>query len=412
MTEVWSASKLAISESEKKLIDQKYNVRPFLQAPLSTVTNNVVNLQVIDLSKFTYGQDGLEIRRSLAAQLEKALTTQGFFSVIGHGFQEEKLEALRAFTQSVFELPQEIKDQYMAGERNSEEEKNKSLGIVRGAGFKPRGYWVFQNGVRDSLEHYNFRDMLHDDHFVKRHYPELVRSYLQEVAEFYRYLHYVVLRKILVLCDIILELREGTLWGNYFKVIENDLRNSGAGFGRFMQYYSTSQKDDEKSGKTWLRGHSDASGFTFLTSQPILSLQILDYQSNEWKYVNHVPSGLIVNVGDALKFLTGGYFKSCIHRVTTPPDDQRNFRRMTLVYFCDPALTTVIDPDGLESPKLRRQGISTPSNWQKITFEQWDEEKGKMLNTKEGDKKKPVPLFGRSSIIHLPANVAVTTDKL
>ena len=39
-----------------------------------------------------------------------------------------------------------------------------------------------------------------------------------------------------------------------------------------------------------------------------------------WPY----SDGLIVNIGDAMEFITGGYFKSSIHRVVGPPDDQKN----------------------------------------------------------------------------------------
>ncbi len=48
--------------------------------------------------------------------------------------------------------------------------------------------------------------------------------------------------------------------------------------------------------------------------QPILSLQIRDYFTGEWKRFRHRPGGLIVNIGDTMEFITGGN-KSSIHRV-------------------------------------------------------------------------------------------------
>lgn len=66
-------------------------------------------------------------------------------------------------------------------------------------------------------------------------YPPIVYEHLEEVAEYYRYLHFVVLRKLCVLFDIILEVDEGTTW-QLLDVVENEPAKSGGGFGRAMLY--------------------------------------------------------------------------------------------------------------------------------------------------------------------------------
>lgn len=86
--------------------------------------------------------------------------------------------------------------------------------------------------------------------------------------------------------------------------------------------------DEERTAGTWLRGHSDASFLTFITSQPMTSLQVRDYKDGQWKYVGYRPNSLVVNVADTLEFLTGSFFKSTIHRVISPPKDQRGYRRL------------------------------------------------------------------------------------
>ena len=41
-----------------------------------------------------------------------------------------------------------------------------------------------------------------------------------------------------------------------------------------MLYEGMDPQDREKVGDTWLRGHSDSGGFTFITSQPIFHYKL------------------------------------------------------------------------------------------------------------------------------------------
>ena len=88
---------------------------------------------------------------------------------------------------------------------------------------------------------------------------------------------------------------------------------------------------------------------SILWSQPISGLQIRGYDDNNWQWVKHIENALVsvfhqtehlglrilfalihvnlfagwvckvVNGGDTLSMITGGYFKSAIHRVVQPP---------------------------------------------------------------------------------------------
>lgn len=388
----------------KEEAEKKYNIRKFHEAtPTKNTDVPVIELDLIDLLLYKDGPEGRKIREELAAKLEKSISTYGFFNLENIGFPKEKLDYLRLIAQSVLEIPEEEKLQYLAGATQTDlEDRAKSLGGERGRGFKPRGYWAMQNGVRDNIEHYNFRDMMHDDYFFdpNRRYPDVVRAFLPEVSEYYKFLHFNVLRKLCTLCDIILEKEEGHLWNNYFKIFKNNLKESGAGFGRMMHYLGMTPEQEAKTQKTWLRGHSDGTAFTFITSQPILSLQIRDYYTGQWRYVGHKPGALIVNIGDAMEFITGGYFKSSIHRVIAPPEDQRRFERLVLIYFNTPKLTSVLDPRALDSPKLKSKGFGMPKEWEPCTFAEWDEEKGRLFGRKDvndvkGDEPLLVKVYGR-----------------
>jgi isopenicillin N synthase-like dioxygenase len=99
--------------------------------------------------------------------------------------------------------------------------------------------------------------------------------------------------------------------------------------------------------------------WTFLFSQPVSALQVLDHNDGIYKWVEHVPKALIVNFGEALELLTGGLFKATIHRVVQPPHDQRHLRRIGVIYFSRPADDRTLIPIE-NSPLLKRLGADKP----------------------------------------------------
>lgn len=117
-----------------------------------------------------------------------------------------------------------------------------------------------------------------------------------------------------------------------------------------------------RSGNLWLKGHTgsclilhiwvepiylfiflpDAGAATILWSQEVAALQIRNHEDSEWRWVKHIENALVcyivlpsnnhqakvlgyyqvVNCGDALTMLSGGYYKSAIHRVVQPPSGE------------------------------------------------------------------------------------------
>lgn len=82
----------------------------------------------------------------------------------------------------------------------------------------------------------------------------------------------------------------------------------------------------------------------------------------------------LVNIGEAVEFLTGGYYKPTIHRygqanfldrfispctlrVRQPPLDQQNKARVGLLYFCSAHDDTVFKPVA-ESPVVQKTSAS------------------------------------------------------
>ncbi|KAF8557505.1 Clavaminate synthase-like protein [Imleria badia] len=201
------------------------------------------------------------------------------------------------------------------------------------------------NGVYNQLEHYNInRDV------TKREHPEALRPFLPEIKEFGKFNHFNVLHPILRLIVLSLELPKDALVNihNYDAIGEPYVIHAPL--------------------KT--RPRPTMSGSKDTLSQPVAGLQILS-KDGRWRWVKHIDNALVVNAGDALDFLTGGYYKGTIHRVVQPPPDQQGYTRLGIFYF-------VIMDDGTnlipmrESPLLQRVGI-TPRCEDSVapTIEQW-----------------------------------------
>lgn len=82
----------------------------------------------------------------------------------------------------------------------------------------------------------------------------------------------------------------------------------------------------------------------------------------------------VVNTGDALDFLTGGYYKGTIHRVVQPPPDQRTYTRLGVFYFVMTDDAVRLSPEALlkKSPVLQRVGVQRRfDDAEAPTMEQW-----------------------------------------
>lgn len=68
--------------------------------------------------------------------------------------------------------------------------------------------------------------------------------------------------------------------------------------------------------------------------------------------------------------MSGGYYKSAIHRVVKPPADQEGYRRLGLIYFNYMSDHATLAPL-LESPVLQREGVTKSIRGDPPTQETW-----------------------------------------
>jgi len=309
----------------------------YIPAPPTQAELDYADLPVIDLSK----SETVEGRVALACQVKDAMLKHGFFYVINHGYSQAQTERMFDIADIPFaRVTDEEKKPYLANIK-----ENGSF-----QGYKPRQYWHIDNGVRDQLEHYNINRIV-----TKREHPEPLRPFLPEIDAFARHNHYHVLHPILRLFALGLELPEETLVNLHrFDAV-------GESYVRFMKYYPRSKEDELKTKNVWLKGHTDFGTVTILYSQPVAALQILA-KDGSWKWVRHVENALVVNAGDALQFLSGGYYKATVHRVVQPPPDQQSHTRLGVFYFVMADDNVKLAPLVDQSPLLQRIGVTKGSH--------------------------------------------------
>ncbi|WWD19329.1 hypothetical protein CI109_103788 [Kwoniella shandongensis] len=291
------------------------------------------DLPTIDLSKYSTPEG----RQELAQTLIEAIRTKGFFYVINYGIPQSAVDRQFALGAKFYDLPLEEKEKYTPDLENGEYN-----------GYRPAGRSALGGNIRDRTEVYNIPKF---DGYHPRDHPEVIKENIGEIEQFARSLHTNVLDPLHVLIAIALELPE-----DFFTNLHK-YENPSEDHLRYMMYRHFSPEEIKKIGDgLYSVGHTDLGTLTLLFRQPVAALQIKDHKTGEWKWAKPLDGSLTVNTCDALSFLTGGYIKSTVHRVSVPPKDQNQYDRLGLLYFARPQndlpLATV------DSPLLKREGFS------------------------------------------------------
>jgi len=286
-------------------------INHYVPAPEAQEDLEYADLAVIDFAKLSTPSGKAE----LAVQVRDGMRQQGFVYVINHGYSAAQTERMFDVADVAFAAVSDEEKQKYAG---------KMLQTGSYQGYKMRQYWHIDAGVHDQVENYNVnRDV------TKKEHPEAVKPVLPEIREFAKQNHFKVLHPILRLLALGMELPENTFADihGYDAV--------GETYVRFMKYYPRSAEEEAQTKNVWLKGHTDFGSITILYSQPVAALQILS-PDGKWRWIRHIPNALVINAGDALEYLSGGFYRGTIHRVVQPPPSQHGYTRLGVFYFAMP----------------------------------------------------------------------------
>ncbi|TFY80315.1 hypothetical protein EWM64_g3696 [Hericium alpestre] len=321
------------------------SVPHWVPAPVTQKDIDWADLAIIDFSK-AKTPEGLAEQAIVARD---AMHKQGFFYVINHGLDQAQVDRM-------FDIATVPFDQVGEDEKQRFVMNSKATGEYYG--YKPQQYWHIANGVKDRIENYACKFSL-----VFISHPAALQPLLPEIQPFIEFTHRNVLNEVERLLSIGLELPENTLPDMH------PYDETNHSFFRFMAYNPRPEEDEAKSGGVWLKGHADHTSLSALWSQPVTALQIKDHDGN-WRYIKHIDNALVINCGDTTEYISGGYYKSAIHRVIKPPEDQNGYRRVGIFYFHYTSDDTLLKPL-LESPVLQREGLTKVIDGPAPTQEEW-----------------------------------------
>ncbi|OAX38737.1 Clavaminate synthase-like protein [Rhizopogon vinicolor AM-OR11-026] len=307
-----------------------HNVQHYEPAPPTNASLEYADLCIIDFSK----ADTEEGRAALAGQVKKGLRNQGFLYIVNFGYTQEevkKFHSSRVLYSFIYHISTQttrmfdIADVHFSCVPDDEKRKYATKMFETGseAGFKLRKYWATGDGIPDQIEQYCYHRVDTLEH------PEALRPLLPEIDKLCKYSRFNVLHTLLRLIARSLELPKDTLVNKH----NWDRRSDSA-----VKFIKVEKALIGVTAR--LQNHND-----FMES-----VVTKFYHSHVIKAVQ------VINLGDAMEFLTGGYHKAMIHRVVQPPEDQRQYSRLGSYYIARAGDDVKLVPL-VESPVLQREGI-------------------------------------------------------
>ncbi|KAH3918327.1 hypothetical protein HBI56_142120 [Parastagonospora nodorum] len=304
--------------------------------------------ELVTLDLEDYGRPGGKER--LAKQLEHAVHHVGFFYVKNFGLTQEQVDQQFTLAKHFFQLPVSEKEKYecnyAAADYNGWRRPGRSL-VAK---------------AQDNIEIYNIPKFT-DDFKGKYDQPDLLKAHLPEIEVFQKALHSNVVLPLLRLFAIVLQLPD-----EEYLVKQHTFEKKSEDHFRYMIYHPRTEQEWKEANYGSTGGHTDLGTVTLLFRQPVAGLQILGEDGN-WTWVSAQPGTITVNLADTISHLTGGWLKSSVHRVSAPPQDQREYERTGLLYFARPHNDTKLLPI-TDSPVLEKAGVK-PRFDKIVTMEEW-----------------------------------------
>ncbi|CCF41378.1 gibberellin 20-oxidase [Colletotrichum higginsianum] len=97
--------------------------------------------------------------------------------------------------------------------------------------------------------------------------------------------------------------------------------------------YTIADHEPEKVGQI---AHTDAGSLSIVFTE-VAGLQVLKPNEDQWYYIAPKPGHAVVNVGDALRFISGGLLESSLHRII-PHKDEMGRHKYSIVYLLRPEM--------------------------------------------------------------------------
>lgn len=290
------------------------------------------NVPVIDLSRWLDSSD----RSGVAASVDEALSSVGFFLVTGHGIDPELIAETRQLFRAFFALPTATKESV----------RMPQLGMAGWApmGMEANGYSFGHETPPDMKESYRLGAHMLPGRVALRGanvwpaepagFRDTVQRYVAEVDR----LHMELLR----VCAAAVGLADVESFARHAATNDNTLN---------VNHYPPLAIVGEPHPNQYRIGpHTDFGTLTVLHREPGSSALEVQLPSGEWVHAPEAGEAFTINCGDMLAHWSGGRWRSAIHRMLPPVGAAAAESLLSVVYFCEPDPVTMIEPLGGGTP--------------------------------------------------------------
>ena len=307
------------------------------------------SVPVIDLAPWFSGDEAA--RADVAAKVDAALRSVGFFLISGHGVPDDLRARVRAEARAFFALPSEAKQRYAVtvGGRGWLPPGVEANGYAEGTQTPPDLKESFAVGADQptgdpDVDGYWFQPNI---------YPAEVPA-LQPAVVAYLARMRVLADELLVLCAAA-------------PGLEHDFFTRHTGHATHTMninwYPPVSVAGEPEPGQFRIGPHTDFGTVTILDREPGRGGLQVWTEEDGWEDAPYVPGAFTINTGDLLARWSGGRWKSNRHRVLPPQAEAPDEDLVSLVYFYEADHDAVIE--SLQPP------IGKPNDYEPVLSAQF-----------------------------------------
>jgi isopenicillin N synthase-like dioxygenase len=291
-----------------------------------------VEVPIIDIGPFLSGdpRGRIEVPKAIS----KACEEIGFFSITGHGVDQELIAATKKEAAAFFDLPLEEKQRARVGNpavayRGYRAVGEENLAATRGISAPSDFKEFFQISVCDYPKDEYHCGPAGAPHFMENVWPGRPANFRNYVTAYYNTIVNLS-GDLMRIAALALELPE-----TYF----TDKMNHQMSVMRIVNY--PEQKTPPPPGQLRASPHSDYGALTILHGENVPGSLQVQTRAGEWIDVTFAPNSFVINIGDMMMRWTNDKWVSTMHRVVNPPIEVgATSRRQSLVFFCSPNYET------------------------------------------------------------------------
>eukprot|EP01095_Lingulamoeba_sp_RSL-Kostka_P001271 TRINITY_DN11815_c0_g1_i1.p1 TRINITY_DN11815_c0_g1~~TRINITY_DN11815_c0_g1_i1.p1 ORF type:complete len:371 (-),score=96.23 TRINITY_DN11815_c0_g1_i1:78-1190(-) len=314
----------------QKNIKNAYSLNTVLNRSLDT--NGCGDKEILNIACIDYNEDEDEIIK----KLYKACKDVGFFYVINHGIDEEKIKNLFEESKRFFSLPMAIKNTINASDNENFrgytgfEEEILDPETQKTKGDQKEGFYIGRE-VKETDEDYHLP--LHGpnqwlDEDILPNWRETMEDYVSEVTKL----------------SLKLTTQIGKTLDYHAKITQPTKKYDPVNLTQYFDKPMTALRllhyndvmSDETEGIFGCGQHSDYGMITCLLTDDVPALQIL--LDDEWIDIPPIKNAFIVNIGDMAQRWTNNIYKSTVHRVI----NKTNKERYSIPFFFEPNFLTEV----------------------------------------------------------------------